>query len=87
MCNRTEQVSHFDSVERQKGKHWPDHRIRVHAHVCRVSGDVAFLLTRVLYGPKIHCTHCQYRLYTVHCIMTVLLNHTISGKIGMDVVT
>ena len=25
--------------------------------------------------------------YTVHCIMTVLLNYTISGKIGIDVVT
>ena len=29
---------------------------------------------------------CQCILYTVHCIKTVLLNYTISGKIGIGVV-
>ena len=38
-------------------------------------------------GDNTLCTFCQCIIYTVHSITTVLLNRTISVKIGMNIVT
>ena len=81
MCNLTEQVSHFDSVDRQKGKRKPlTTETRVYAHVCPVSYNKSFTCTLGYTEHSCTVSNCQCTLYAVHGITTVLLNHTISGK-------
>ena len=80
MCNLTEQVSHFDSVDRQKGSRQPlTTETRVRAHVCPVSYNTIFAHTLGHTERSYTVSNWQCTLYTVHGISTVLLNHTISG--------
>ena len=55
-------------------------------HVCGISYNTSFAHTLGHTERSYTVSDCQCTLYTVHCITTVLLNHTISGKIGMDIV-
>ena len=79
MCNLTEQVSHLDSVDRQKGKRkLLTTEKTVHTHVCPVPDNTSFAHT--LGYPEWNntlYTFCQCILYTLHGIMTVLLNNAI----------
>ena len=87
MCNLTEQVSHFDSVDRQKGNHKPlTTETRVRARVCPVSYHTSFACTLGYTERSYTVSNCQCTLYTVHGITTVLLNYTITGKFGMNLV-
>ena len=56
-------------------------------HVCPISYDTSFAGTLEIHWNDTWYTFCQYILYTVYCITTVLLKYTISGKICIDVVT
>ena len=83
VCNvyQTEQVSQSTHVDRQK----PGAGLTTELYICIYVYSVMIVAhTSVVSWPKLHCTHCQYTLYTVHCITIVLLNYTISGKIEND---
>ena len=65
---------------------WPqDHGL----NTCFVYHMTQASLTYVLYPDWNYTlyTFCHGILYSVHCNTTVLLNYTISGKIGIDEVT
>ena len=83
-------MSHFDSVDRHKtgGKHKPlTTETGVHAHMCPVSYNTSFAHALGYIERSFTVSNCQCTLYAVHGITTVLLNHAISGRMGMDVVT
>ena len=80
-CNLTEQVYHLESIDRQKGTRKPlTTETGVHAQVCPASYNTSFAHT-------VGYTEHSYTVSNFHGIMNALLNHTTSGKIGMDVVT
>ena len=70
-----------------RGKRWSDRRNKGRAHVCRISCDTNFDPT--LGYPELNNTLYTFprcTKYTVHGIATLLLNHTISVKIGKNII-
>ena len=63
----------------------PDHKT-TEVHICGISYNTSFAHT-LGYTEGSYTVSNFSVYYTVHCIKTVLLNYTISVKIGIDVVT